>query len=49
MPLSPYEALISVYNKNVGNVAQGEDPTFKITKVDAQPLKRKMDCVVGDK
>ena len=48
MPLSPYESLISVFNKNVGNVAQSEDPTFKITKVDAQPLKRKMDCVNWD-
>ncbi len=48
MPLSPYEALISVYNKENGNLAQGEDPTFKIIKVDAQPLKRKMDCVDWD-
>ena len=45
LPLSPYEALISVYNAEVGNMRQGQDSSFKVVKVDAQPLKRKMDCV----
>lgn len=45
LPIAPYEALISVYNASVGNLRQGEDSTFKVVKVDAQPLKRKMDCV----
>ena len=45
LPIAPYEALISVYNASVGNLRQGEDSTFKVIKVDAQPLKRKMDCV----
>ena len=45
MPMSPYEALVSVYNTANGNLKQGADPTFKIVKVDARPLERKMDCV----
>jgi hypothetical protein len=45
MPLSPYEALISIYNAKNGNLRQGDDTTFKVLKVQAGPLKRKMDCV----
>ena len=45
MPISPYEALVSVYNVANGNLKQGEDPSFKVVKVDARPLQRKMDCV----
>ena len=45
MPLSPYESLISIYNKTNGNLKQGQDPTFKVVKVDARPLDRKLDCV----
>ena len=45
MPISPYEALVSVYNTANGNLKQGADPTFKVVKVDARPLERKMDCV----
>tara|TARA_R100001015_G_scaffold12109_1_gene5097 strand:+ start:2744 stop:3574 length:831 start_codon:yes stop_codon:yes gene_type:complete len=45
MPISPYEALVSVYNEKNGNLKQGADPSFKVIKVDARPLERKMDCV----
>ena len=45
MPLSPYEALISVYNKANGNLKKGQDASFKVVKIDARPLERKMDCV----
>jgi len=45
MPLSPYESLVSVFNERNGNVKKGDDPTFKILKVDAQPLERKLECV----
>ena len=45
MPISPYEALVSVYNTANGNLKQGSDPSFKVVKVDARPLMRKMDCV----
>ena len=45
MPLSPYESMISIYNKENGNRKQGEDNSFQVTKVDARPLERKMDCV----
>lgn len=45
MPLSPYESLVSVYNKSNGNTKQGSDNSFKVIRVDARPLERKMDCV----
>ena len=45
MPISPYESLVSVYNTANGNLKQGADPSFKVVKVDARPLERKMDCV----
>ena len=45
MPLSPYESMISVYNVANGNMKQGQDTSFKVIKVDARPLERKMDCV----
>jgi len=45
MPISPYESLVSVYNTANGNLKKGQDPSFKIVKVDARPLERKMDCV----
>ena len=48
MPISPYEALVSVYNKAHGNQRRGEDNTFKIINIEAVPLKRKMDCVDWD-
>ncbi len=46
MPMSPYESLISVYNKANGNLKKGQDATFKVVKIDARPLERKMDCVL---
>lgn len=45
MPISPYESLISVYNKENGNLKKGQDPSFKVITIDARPLERKMDCV----
>ena len=45
MPISPYESLISIYNVANGNLKKGQDPTFKVIKIDARPLERKMDCV----
>ena len=45
MPISPYESLISVYNKENGNLKKGQDPSFKVVKIDARSLERKMDCV----
>ena len=45
MPISPYEALVSIYNSANGNLKKGQDPSFKVVKVDARPLQRKMDCV----
>lgn len=45
MPMSPYESLISVYNKANGNLKKGQDNSFKVVKIDARPLERKMDCV----
>jgi hypothetical protein len=45
MPLSPYESLVSIYNKSNGNTKQGSDNSFKVIRVDARPLERKMDCV----
>ena len=48
MPISPYEAIISVYNKANGNMRKGEDNTFKVVSIDAVKLKRKMDCVNWD-
>ena len=45
MPISPYECMISIYNKANGNMKQGQDPSFKVLKIDARPLERKMDCV----
>jgi hypothetical protein len=48
MPLSPYEAVLSIYNKAVGNLPKGEDASFNVVSVDAISLKRKMDCVNWD-
>jgi hypothetical protein len=45
MPISPYESLVSIYNEKNGNLKKGEDASFKVIKVDARPLERKMDCV----
>ena len=45
MPISPYESIVSIYNDANGNLKKGQDASFKIVKVDARPLERKMDCV----
>ena len=48
MPLSPNEAIVSIYNKAVGNQAKGSDMSFKVMPITATPLKRKMDCINWD-
>lgn len=44
LPLTPYTAIVDVYNVRYGNLGYGEDKSFSLLSIDAEPLVVDLTC-----
>jgi hypothetical protein len=45
MPVSPENALVSIYNEAYGNLSEGQDTTFVVESITKEPLEKKLDVI----
>lgn len=45
MPVSPQNALVSIYNEAYGNLPEGQDNTFSVESITKEPLDKKLDVI----